>query len=111
MGEGESQACTIGARRALGPVETVEDVGYLGFQDPAATVRFADNDLPILEGERFVGRIDPKFDRTTGTLLVRNIWWEPGIRPTRNRKRALEEGTERLAVLIGAGRTEINSRV
>jgi hypothetical protein len=49
MGEGESQACTIGARRALGPVETVEDVGYLGFQDAATAVRYADNDPPILE--------------------------------------------------------------
>ena len=49
VGEGETEACTIGPRRALGPVETVEDVGYLGFHDAATAVRYADNDPPILE--------------------------------------------------------------
>lgn len=66
--------------------------------------------MPILEGERFVGRIDPKFDRSTGTLLIRNVWWEPGIRPTRKRRHSLEEGAERLAALIGAGQVEIKDQ-
>lgn len=60
--------------------------------------------MPILEGDRLVGRIDPKFDRAHGTLLVRNIWWEKGIKPTRPRKNALNEAIERLASFIGASK-------
>ena len=33
--------------------------------------------LPILHGDRLVGRIDPKYDRKTGTFHVYNIYWEP----------------------------------
>src|SRR5262249_52396100 len=32
--------------------------------------------FPLLEGDRFVGRIDMKADRKTGTLDVKRIWWE-----------------------------------
>ena len=33
--------------------------------------------LPILWGERFVGRLDPKAERKTQTLIVRNLLFEP----------------------------------
>jgi uncharacterized protein YcaQ len=32
--------------------------------------------LPILRGDRIVGRIEPVFDRTTGELRVNGTWWE-----------------------------------
>ena len=34
--------------------------------------------LPILDGHRLVGRIEPVFDRKTRTLGVKGVWWEPG---------------------------------
>lgn len=34
--------------------------------------------LPILHGDRLIGRLDPRFDRTTGTLHVQGVWAEPG---------------------------------
>jgi uncharacterized protein YcaQ len=37
--------------------------------------------LPILHGERFVGRFDPKLDRKTGTLRLEALHLEPGIEP------------------------------
>jgi uncharacterized protein len=37
--------------------------------------------LPILRGERIVGRIEPRHDRKTGKLEVLGTWWEDGIRP------------------------------
>jgi uncharacterized protein len=37
--------------------------------------------LPILFGDRFVGRIEPRYERATKTLRVLGIWFEDGFRP------------------------------
>ena len=37
--------------------------------------------LPILYGERLVGRIEPRIDRSTGSLEIRGLWWETGFDP------------------------------
>jgi uncharacterized protein YcaQ len=62
--------------------------------------------LPALEGERLVGRIDPKFERGEGVLRVRRVYWEPGVRATRERVKGLKEAAGRLAHFIGAGGVE-----
>jgi hypothetical protein len=59
--------------------------------------------MPILEGEHLVGRLDPKLHRDQGLLEVKGLWWEPGIKATRARKRGLEEAVRRLAEFTGAG--------
>ncbi|MBI1752913.1 MAG: YcaQ family DNA glycosylase [Acidobacteria bacterium] len=58
--------------------------------------------LPILEGDRLVGRLDPKLHRDRGLLEIKGLWWEPGIRPAKARKRALDEALQRLAAFVGA---------
>jgi len=58
--------------------------------------------LPILEADRLVGRIDPKFHRDRGVLEIRRVFWEAGVRVTKARRRQLEEGVARLAQVIGA---------
>ena len=35
--------------------------------------------MPILWGEEFVGRLDPKADRENRTLIVRHMTFEPGV--------------------------------
>ena len=37
--------------------------------------------LPILRGDRIVGRIEPVWNRRTRELAVNGTWWEPGARP------------------------------
>ena len=37
--------------------------------------------LPILHGDRVIGRIEPVHDRKTGELRVLGTWWEDGVRP------------------------------
>ena len=32
--------------------------------------------LPILRGDRIVGRIEPVYDRKTRELTVNGVWWE-----------------------------------
>ena len=39
--------------------------------------------MPILWGDRLVGRFDPKLDRTTGTLVINGLWLEDDARPGR----------------------------
>jgi uncharacterized protein len=38
--------------------------------------------LPILWGDRFVGRIEPRLDRARDRLVVLGLWFEPGFDPT-----------------------------
>jgi uncharacterized protein len=45
---------------------------------PAAKREYGYYVLPILHGERLVGRIEPVFDRKTRQLGVKGVWWEPG---------------------------------
>jgi uncharacterized protein YcaQ len=37
--------------------------------------------LPILSGDRLIGRIEPVHDRRAGTLRVQGLWWEDGVKP------------------------------
>jgi len=39
--------------------------------------------LPILYGDRLVGRIEPRYDRGTRTVRILGLWWELGIGPRR----------------------------
>ena len=53
--------------------------------------------LPVLYGDRFIGRIEPKADRQAKTLAVRNVWLEPGVRLTRRLSEKIESAARRLA--------------
>lgn len=59
--------------------------------------------MPILEGDRLIGRLDPKLHRDRGVLEVRGLWWEPGVKPTKARQRRLQDALERMAAFLGAG--------
>ncbi len=58
--------------------------------------------MPILEGETLVGRLDPKLHRGTGVLEIRGLWWEPNVRATKARRRALHDELARFAAFLGA---------
>lgn len=55
--------------------------------------------LPMLVGDRFVGRLDAKFHRKEGVLEVLGCWWEG-----RSSEAALQKELQRLARRIGAER-------
>ena len=57
--------------------------------------------LPVLYGDRFVGRIEPKADRKAGTLTVCNLWFEPGVRQTKKISRLIDGAVHRLAECNG----------
>jgi uncharacterized protein YcaQ len=53
--------------------------------------------LPILRGERIVGRIDVERAKATNELVVNGVWWEDGVKPV-----SLEPALKRLAAWVGA---------
>jgi uncharacterized protein len=69
---------------------------------PAAQRRYGYYVLPMLHGERFLGRIDMKYQRQAGILLVHGLWLEPGQRLTKSRQRDLDNALERLRQFLGA---------
>jgi uncharacterized protein len=62
--------------------------------------------LPILFGDRFVGRIEPRFDRKTKTLGVIGIWFEPGFAPLDEPGfiSALRDAVDAYRSFVGAGK-------
>ena len=48
---------------------------------PAAKRRWGYYVLPILYGDRLVGRIEPRIERRAGALRVAGLWWEDGFDP------------------------------
>ena len=37
--------------------------------------------LPVLFGDRLVGRIEPRIDRAAGVIRILRVWWEDGFEP------------------------------
>ena len=67
----------IGRRR----LKSLFDFDYkLECYFPAEKRRYGYFCLPILWGEHFVGRLDPKADRKQKTFIVRKIMFEPGFK-------------------------------
>lgn len=64
---------------------------------PAIKRKYGYYTLPILYGDRFVGRIEAIPDRREGVLQVKGLWWEPGVRQTKALKSALERALNSFA--------------
>ncbi|MBA3383497.1 MAG: winged helix-turn-helix domain-containing protein [Actinobacteria bacterium] len=75
---------------------------------PPAKRRWGWYVLPILFGDRFVGRIEPRIDRAGGRVEVIGLWWEDGFEPRRAEGfvDAMREALDAYLQFAGAGRFE-----
>jgi uncharacterized protein YcaQ len=48
---------------------------------PEAKRRWGYYVLPVLWGDRLVGRIEPRLDGSSGSVRILGVWWEAGFRP------------------------------
>jgi uncharacterized protein YcaQ len=73
----------------------------------AELVQFGRYTMPILWGDRLVGRLDPRLDRKTNTLVINGTWTE-SAREARDPAfaSALRLGVQRLMSFLGAERID-----
>jgi uncharacterized protein len=59
--------------------------------------------LPILEGERFIGRADLKAHRAEGRIEVKGLWPEPGLRLDRRHRAGIDAALAELSRFAANG--------
>ena len=64
---------------------------------PAAKRKYGHYVLPILRGERFIGRVEAVCDRKARALRVKNVWLEPDVKRTAELEKAMGKCFERFA--------------
>lgn len=64
---------------------------------PASQRKYGPYTLPILYGDRLVGRMDARSDRASSTLVVNGIWLEAGFESDQAFENATNAGLKRLA--------------
>lgn len=75
---------------------------------PPAKRRWGYYVLPIVFGDRFVGRIEPRIDRDRASVDVLGVWWEDGFAPDRANGfvDAMRDALRAYVRFAGAGRVE-----
>lgn len=62
---------------------------------PASERKYGYYVLPILYGERFIGRIEMVYDRKCKKLNVSNIWYESNVKQTKTMEKSVENAIQR----------------
>ena len=73
---------------------------------PKAKREFGYYVLPVLYGDKLIGRIDPKMDRKTNTLHIHNVYAEPGAPKYKKTVREIGQSVKALASFLGAEKIE-----
>ncbi|MBB3067579.1 hypothetical protein FHS14_000549 [Paenibacillus baekrokdamisoli] len=68
---------------------------------PAIKRKFGYYVLPLLYGESLIGRAEVIAERKSRTLVVKNIWYECGIKPTKQLRTALDSCFQDFALFNG----------
>lgn len=73
---------------------------------PVAKRKYGYYTLPVLWGERFIGRIEAVADRKNSVLRVKHFWPESGVRQTKKLNSAIGSAVRRLAKFNDCSRIE-----
>ncbi|PPK81844.1 hypothetical protein BXY41_10351 [Lacrimispora xylanisolvens] len=65
---------------------------------PADKRRYGHYVLPVIYGDRFIGRIEASADTKKQTLLVKNIWLEPDVKRTKRMDEAIDAAIRRFSL-------------
>jgi uncharacterized protein len=78
---------------------------------PKEKRKFGTYVLPIIWGDRFIGRIDAAIDKKKEMLIVRSVHAEPGAPKEKEVASEIGETAERLARFLGAKEVKYSGRV
>lgn len=78
---------------------------------PQSKRKFGTYVLPILWGDRFIGRVDPQMDRGNEKLLIHSVHAEPGAPGGKEIALKIRETIEKLAEFLGAKEVVYTARV
>src|SRR5262245_51668264 len=78
---------------------------------PKANRRYGYYAMPLLDGDRFLARVDPAVDRVRGRLPVHAVTPEDGRSPDRSTAAAVAGAIHELAAWAGAGTIEVTGPV
>lgn len=76
---------------------------------PVGERQFGVYAMPILCGDRLIGRIDPQFKRQDEKLIIHNLTWEPRVKLTRAITQRVYQSVEKWAERLGARSVEWSS--
>lgn len=86
-----------------GMVETLFDFKYTWeVYVPKIKRKYGYYVLPVLQGDRFIGRFEPELNRDGKPLNILNWWWEEQMESTEERVLAIEEGFNKFCSYLGA---------
>lgn len=66
--------------------------------------------LPVLYGDRFVARFEPKLDKQTNTLIIKNWWWEKHLKPSITMKKSITASLRQFMRFANAKNLEIKRK-
>jgi uncharacterized protein YcaQ len=78
---------------------------------PVAERRFGYYVLPVLYGDRFVGRFEPGRDKDSGALVIKNWWWESDVSVSKTMSQALARCFKRFLRFLGTDQLIIDRRL
>lgn len=74
---------------------------------PAHKRRFGYYTMPILAGDRLIGRMDPRLDRANRRMDIRLLSFEPDVRVTRALRRNVETALEGFSAFHGGAELDL----
>ncbi|CAG5091742.1 Putative uncharacterized protein [Thermobacillus xylanilyticus] len=75
---------------------------------PAAERRYGYYVLPVVYGDRFIGRIEPVLDRSRRRLIIRGWWPETGVEPADDLRNSLADCIRRFTAFTGADLAQLD---
>lgn len=75
---------------------------------PAPERKFGYYVLPILYGDRFVARFEPGWEKERNALVIKNWWWEAGIKQTKSMQTELHRCFKRFQSYLGVNELSLD---
>jgi uncharacterized protein YcaQ len=76
---------------------------------PAQKRKFGYYVLPVLYGDKLIGRLDAKADRQSNVFKIINLWFEDKARPDKNFKEIFRKRINELTIFAGCGKNNLNN--